>query len=93
MSIITRHLAIRGRVQGVFYRAWTVQTAMALGITGWVRNRPDGSVEAQASGSSEAVEAFVSRCRSGPPSARVDELVVTEVPAEPTSGFEQRPTG
>ncbi|HLZ79658.1 MAG TPA: acylphosphatase [Sphingomonas sp.] len=92
MPIIARHLAIRGRVQGVCYRDWATRVAMTLGITGWIRNRTDGSVEALAMGAADTVDAFIARCRGGSPSARVDTLVVTEAEPEPLTGFERRPT-
>ncbi len=92
MPIITRRLALRGRVQGVCYRDWTVRTATSLGISGWVRNRPDGSVEVLATGEKVAVEAFIARCRGGPSSARVDDMEVSEAAPETTLGFERRPT-
>ncbi len=64
-------LRIRGRVQGVFFRQATQQTADRLGLTGWVRNLPDGSVEAVAEGTSEAVRGLLDWCRQGPPAAEV----------------------
>jgi protein-L-isoaspartate(D-aspartate) O-methyltransferase len=67
---------VEGSVQGVFYRATTRQTALRLGLTGWVANRPDGSVEAFFQGPSAAVEAAVAWCREGPPGARVDRVEV-----------------
>jgi acylphosphatase len=68
------HLVVSGRVQGVFYRQSTVDTARRLGLLGWVRNRPDGRVEAEAEGERAAVEALVEWCRRGPPAARVLDL-------------------
>jgi len=72
------HKAIRasitGRVQGVCYRAWTVQEAQRLGLTGWVRNRPDGSVEALFAGPGEAVDRMLQKCRQGPPMALVEDI-------------------
>ena len=68
------HLHIRGRVQGVWYRASAREEALALGLTGWVRNRPDGSVELLAEGSASALEALIAWCGKGPPLARVDEV-------------------
>ncbi|MCC6272820.1 MAG: acylphosphatase [Deltaproteobacteria bacterium] len=62
---------IRGRVQGVFYRAWTQQTARSLGLKGWVRNLPDGSVELLAQGAAEPLGELLRLCRQGPPAARV----------------------
>ena len=68
------HLVIKGLVQGVFYRVSTQQTAMNLGLKGWVRNLPDGSVEAVFEGPSEKVREAVEWCRQGPPGARVSEI-------------------
>jgi acylphosphatase len=84
---------IRGRVQGVGYRAWTQRIAKKLKLVGWVRNLTDGSVEAFAQGSPDAISAFLSACQSGPMLARV-----TEVDSEPCeadvslSDFVQRET-
>jgi acylphosphatase len=66
------HVRVRGRVQGVYYRASTQETAAALGLCGWVRNCPDGSVELIAEGPGEALEQLLEWCRRGPPAARVD---------------------
>ncbi len=63
---------IRGRVQGVGYRAWAEVTALELGVEGWVRNRRDGSVEAVLAGSEEVVLTMIELCRDGPPGAQVD---------------------
>ena len=84
------HVVIVGRVQGVFYRAWTRDRARALGLSGWVRNRADGAVEAVVSGPVEAVETLLAECRHGPPAARVDDVTVE--PAEPVdaTGFRVR---
>lgn len=68
------HLWVEGRVQGVFFRASTQAEARRLGLTGWVKNCPDGSVEAAAEGEKEKLEALVAWCRSGPPGARVDRI-------------------
>ena len=65
---------ISGRVQGVWFRAWTESQATALGLAGWVRNRPDGDVEALFAGADEAVDAMVAECWNGPPHARVDTV-------------------
>jgi acylphosphatase len=64
-------LRIRGKVQGVYYRESSRREAVRLGLTGWVRNLPDGSVEAVAEGSPEALEEFFAWCQHGPPQARV----------------------
>jgi acylphosphatase len=87
-----RRLIVRGRVQGVWYRGWTVDQARALGLDGWVRNRRDGTVEIVASGPDRAVEALIARCREGPPAARVDNVAVSEDEEAPPPGFETRPT-
>ena len=73
---------VEGSVQGVFYRATTRKTALGLGLTGWVANRPDGSVEAFLQGPSAAVEAAVAWCREGPRGARVDRVEVEPVAAD-----------
>lgn len=71
MTEIARRAVIRGRVQGVSFRAWTVRTARSLGLEGWVRNNPDGSVELLAQGEGGRVAALLEACREGPPAARV----------------------
>jgi len=80
-----RHVHVTGRVQGVRFRAWTREQAQALGVSGWVRNRSDGSVEGVLSGPSEAVEALIALLHEGPPAAKVKNVRVTEiaVPVEP----------
>jgi acylphosphatase len=77
---------VSGLVQGVFYRATAVEVAHGLGLTGWVRNLPDGRVEAIAEGPAEALEAFVRWCHEGPAAARVDH--VQAEPGEATGEFE-----
>ena len=71
---VLRHVVVRGRVQGVGFRAWTEYTALECGLQGWVRNRRDGAVEALFAGPAEAVAAMVENCRRGPPGARVDAV-------------------
>jgi acylphosphatase len=82
-------VVISGRVQGVWFRAWTEQEATARGLDGWVRNRRDGTVEAVFQGGSDAVDAMVAACRRGPPSARVTavDVFADAEPVEP--GFRQ----
>jgi acylphosphatase len=69
---VNRRVVIRGRVQGVGFRAWTECTALERGVQGWVRNRRDGSVEALFVGPAETVAEMIEACRHGPPGARVD---------------------
>ncbi len=76
MSKVRAELKIQGRVQGVFYRQSTKETALRLGLTGWARNCPDGSVEAVFEGGKETVDAAIEWCRQGPPAARVTEVAV-----------------
>lgn len=84
MSDKTLLVRIEGKVQGVWYRAWTEQTAKQRGLNGWVRNRPDGSVQALFSGPADQVDAMVGDCHKGPPLARVTK--VSAEPANPESG-------
>jgi acylphosphatase len=85
-------LRISGRVQGVAYRAWAERQASLLFLSGWVRNRRDGSVEAVLSGPEEAVQEMIERCRRGPPLARV-AAVSQEIETAPVApGFRQAPT-
>ena len=84
MPRIAKSVRVTGLVQGVFFRAWTRQQAEALGVSGWVRNCQDGSVEALVAGEQTAVEAMLERMRQGPPSAEVDQL--TEEPSGESAG-------
>lgn len=79
-------IIVRGRVQGVGYRAWTKGVAEARGLSGTVRNRHDGSVEAHLAGPADAVAAMIEACRQGPPGARVEELTVGEREAASPAG-------
>ena len=74
MSRAILQVMIRGRVQGVGYRAWVEHTASTCGLEGWVRNRRDGSVEALFAGTPKHVADMVALCRHGPPSAKVDNV-------------------
>lgn len=76
---IARQAVVSGRVQGVYYRASTQQEARRLAVAGWVRNRPDGNVEAWLEGAPDAVEALLAWMRRGPEGARVTDLAVTEI--------------
>ena len=88
---VTRRLAIRGHVQGVFYRESMRAQAQRLGVTGWVQNRRDGSVAAVLQGPPEAVEALVAWARRGPPDAEVASVEVTAASGD-FLGFVKRPT-
>lgn len=82
----------RGRVQGVYFRGWTVSEARERGLDGWVRNRRDGTVEAVLSGEPAAVGRMIELMRRGPADARVDGLDIREEKGAPPPGFEQRNT-
>lgn len=79
-----------GRVQGVFFRDTTQRRAASLGVAGWVRNRPDGSVEAVFEGEQETVESMVRFCREGPGHAEVTQLEVADEEPEGLAGFQVR---
>lgn len=83
-------LIIRGYVQGVGYRWWARGEARRLGLDGWVENRPDGSVELVAAGTSDAVRQLVDACRSGPSAARVVAVDQSEADDPGGRGFESR---
>ena len=68
------HLLISGRVQGVFYRYTAQKVATRLGIAGWIKNLPNGRVEAVAVGDASAVDEFIAWCQEGPPGARVEDV-------------------
>ncbi|MCP5276891.1 MAG: acylphosphatase [Thiobacillus sp.] len=87
----TRHLVITGRVQGVWYRESMRLEAERLGVTGWVRNRADGAVEAMAHGEDAAVEALIAWAWEGPPAARVVGIEASLAEGS-FSSFERRPT-
>lgn len=70
------HLLIKGRVQGVFFRKFTHLKARELGLSGWVRNLPDGRVELVAEGDPECLQRFIHWCHKGPDAARVDEVEI-----------------
>jgi acylphosphatase len=70
------HLIVLGRVQGVFYRASCQEVAQRLGLTGWVKNLPDGSVEVLAQGEKEKIEKLIEWCKKGPPGAKVSGLKI-----------------
>jgi len=86
-------LTVTGRVQGVGYRDWVMEMAERLGLSGWVRNRVDGSVEAVIVGDDGAVGRMIEACRRGPPAARVDAVDVDPLDLDVLpDGFTRRPT-
>ena len=80
-------LRISGRVQGVYYRDSCRQMAQRLGVAGWVRNRPDGSVEVVAEGPRHDVSALAAWCREGPPRAQVNDVEIVDEEPEGLRGF------
>jgi len=85
--MMAKHVHVTGRVQGVSFRAWTREQAEARGLSGWVRNRPDGSVEAVIAGADEVVEALIAAIHQGPASAKVTDVRVSETNAPKNPGF------
>jgi len=83
---------IKGRVQGVWYRAWTVEQATARGLNGWVRNRADGSVEAVFSGVAEDVADMLKACSDGPAAAVVTGIETADFAPPEQAGFRQLAT-
>jgi acylphosphatase len=90
--MIARTIHIHGKVQGVFFRDWTVDAARAIGINGWVRNRRDGSVEVLAVGDPALVDRFIDRLREGSSASQVDGMDVSDVPLQAIDGFTRRAT-
>lgn len=90
MALIARHVRVTGRVQGVFFRSWTQKQARSLGVTGWIRNCPDGRVEAHVEGDEAAVEQVIDHLREGPPSADVEDVRLWDVEPCDFEGFEVR---
>ena len=84
------HLIVQGRVQGVFYRAKTQKTAEALGLTGWVRNCDDGSVEIHAEGNKAKLEELIEWCRKGPALASVSKMDLNWVESKGLHSFDIR---
>jgi len=80
---------IEGRVQGVWFRGWTVDEATRRGLDGWVRNRRDGSVEAVFAGEDTAVDEMLRACRDGPPAAQVTNITTQPVEEPVAAGFQQ----
>ena len=83
----TIRLTIKGKVQGVFYRATAKDVADQLGIKGWVKNLPDDNVEIKATASEEILQKFINWCNQGPPRAKVNDVIVEELSLEEFKGF------
>ena len=83
----TIRLTIKGKVQGVFYRATAKDIADELGIKGWVKNLPDRNVEITATSTEDNLQKFIDWCKQGPPKARVDKVIIEELNAEEFNGF------
>ena len=83
----TIHLLIKGKVQGVFYRGSAKEMADKLALTGWVKNTPEGHVEALVTGKESAVQQFIEWCKKGPPGARVTDIVTNTVSDKLFKGF------
>ena len=85
-------VVISGRVQGVWYRAWTKRQATARGLDGWVRNRSEGAVEALFAGADDAVDEMIADCWNGPPHARVSAVSAETDEPPKTPGFHVLPS-
>jgi acylphosphatase len=83
----TVRLIIKGKVQGVFYRAHAKEVADLIGVHGWIKNLSDRSVEITATSTADVLQKFIGWCRQGPPRAVVDEVIVEEAALEEFSGF------
>lgn len=83
----TVHLLIKGKVQGVFYRASAKEKADEFALTGWVRNTEEGHVEAIATGTQQQLDEFIAWCRKGPSRAQVTEVMPTDIPEEQFERF------
>jgi len=90
MAGFARHVRVTGRVQGVFFRAWTREQAAKHGVNGWIRNCADGSVEGHFEGEEAAVRWLIDIIYDGPGGARVDRVETQEAELEGLSGFEVR---
>lgn len=90
MTVETITVRVTGRVQGVGFRAWTAGEARARGLSGWVRNDPDGAVSALVSGPPEAVRAMLAALHEGPRGSRVERVEAAPAEAPPVPGFEVR---
>lgn len=85
-------LRIKGAVQGVGFRDWAIGEATARGLSGWVRNRSDGSVELMMAGADEKVQDMLRACTAGPPLAQVTDIDIRNETEPPPAGFTRKPT-
>ena len=83
----TIRLTVRGKVQGVYFRASAKNVADQLRITGWIKNLPDNNVEIKATSSEELLQQFIGWCKQGPPGAIVDEVIIEDLLTEPFTGL------
>lgn len=83
----TVRFTIKGKVQGVFYRATAKEVADLIGVKGWVRNLPDNNVEITATAPEDILQKFIDWCKQGPPKARVEEVIIDELSPEEFKGF------
>jgi acylphosphatase len=90
MALVGRHVRVTGHVQGVFFRAWAQGEARELGVSGWIRNCADGSVEAHLAGEDVDVVRMIERMRRGPSNARVEDVTVEDTEPETIGRFELR---
>jgi len=90
--VLKKHVFVSGRVQGVWFRAWTEQQAKELALSGWVRNREDGRVEAVIAGPAPAVSSMLKRLHQGPPAAKVEGVVASDWAEAVAPGFHQKPS-
>ena len=90
--LMSVHLIAHGKVQGVWYRAGTREQALQLGLSGWAKNCPDGTVEIHAEGEKEILEQFINWCRKGSPAAQVSSLGIEWVESQGLTSFKIRPT-
>lgn len=88
--VTARHCIVHGRVQGVFYRDWTVAAARELGFAGWVRNLPDGTVEAQLEGDDESIARMIAAMHEGPPRAAPTRVEQRKIRPQGIAGFSRR---
>lgn len=89
---VTQKILIHGRVQGVGFRAWIQDQAERLELSGWVRNRKDGTVEAEFHGPLEVVKRMIEECHQGPQAAQVERVEPESVEGNPARGFEVKAT-